>query len=110
MYRQRALSLRKKLTRKKEYKENGNAAFKRGEIDDAIDAYKRALDEEDTDEALRKACFGNLAACFLAQQKNKECVEACTNGMYHANNRADACSARHRPRLCESASTACDGE
>lgn len=95
---------------KKEYKENGNAAFKRGEIDDAIDAYKRALDEEDTDEALRKACFGNLAACYLAQQKNKECVEACTNGMYRANSSADACSARYRSRLCKSPPTARDGE
>lgn len=39
---------------------------------------RKEVEEQITD--TRKACLGNLGACFLAMERDKDCVDVCTQG------------------------------
>lgn len=60
------------------HKEAGNAAFKKGDWDAAIDAYTDAIRAAEDDHKERPTFFNNRAAAYLKLEKYEEAIADCT--------------------------------
>jgi len=68
-----------------EWKQKGNEAFQKSEVDNAIQAYSQALVQVDriiaTPYILKATLLSNRAACYLKAAKLQECQEDCTTAL-----------------------------
>lgn len=60
----------------------GNAHYKEGNLDAALEAFAQALDVAPPDAQQRAVYHANSAACFMSMQRHKECVASCTEALH----------------------------
>jgi tetratricopeptide (TPR) repeat protein len=56
-----------------QFKEKGNAEFKKGNFIAAIEQYTKAIEIDSSDASF----YANRAACFLSAKKYNKCIEDC---------------------------------
>lgn len=62
----------------KSLKEKGNALFKSGDYQQAVDIYTSALDVALEDREVLLAVLSNRAACFLKLERYQDCIDDCS--------------------------------
>jgi tetratricopeptide (TPR) repeat protein len=73
-------------------KEEGNAAYRNGEVDSAIDLYTQALNlaETQADAKDRGLLLCNRAQCFIKKEEYESTVEDCTTCLTLSKNNVKA--------------------
>lgn len=67
------MEVEKNVQQGKDYKEEGNKHFKKGELVKAIEQYSLAIEAHDQEASY----FGNRAACYLSLKKYNKCIQDC---------------------------------
>eukprot|EP00243_Klebsormidium_subtile_P007154 TRINITY_DN3136_c0_g5_i1.p1 TRINITY_DN3136_c0_g5~~TRINITY_DN3136_c0_g5_i1.p1 ORF type:complete len:205 (-),score=37.67 TRINITY_DN3136_c0_g5_i1:118-681(-) len=64
-----------------EWKARGDARYREGEIEGAVEAYTRAVDAEGQDAAVTRACVSNRSACYLQLERFAEAEADCSRAL-----------------------------
>lgn len=65
-------------------KQDGNECFKKGQIEQAVEIYGKAISsckDTDKDKNIKKDCLANRAACYRQLYRPEECIADCTQAL-----------------------------